>query len=298
MNKELSYVQNPTRYRLKIIIAYGLIMIIVALGIFQIASQIKTRTLPVGQIELHVAHTRYLVGEPITFTITNNYNSTIYVANNCPTEPLNVYRQVSGKWQRVHDQADKKDCSTEDRQIKIPASGSIASSFAPWKHLFEQPGKYRVVAYVEYYNALPYQELEIIAPPALTPMPVNKPTNNGDGEESRINQRSTTIARGGVGTNTQTHTPTNNPNAVTYTVTVTSSGVYSPSVLELAVGDSIKFIYINPIDEVITAFTPGNIGAVKLDSEFRTGTRTFSSTGVWTFKAVGLNGNKGTVTVE
>jgi hypothetical protein len=105
------------------------------------------------------------VGETISFTITNNYNSPLYVLNNCPNEPLAVYRLQDSSWVRQHDTASLEECPTEDRQVSVAANAVTSGDFSAWHNLFSQPGKYRVVAYVEYYNALPYQEFEVIAKP-------------------------------------------------------------------------------------------------------------------------------------
>ncbi|PJB82214.1 MAG: hypothetical protein CO088_03975 [Candidatus Yonathbacteria bacterium CG_4_9_14_0_8_um_filter_46_47] len=68
--------------------------------------------------------------------------------------------------------------------------------------------------------------------------------------------------------------------------------------MTLNVGDSIKFVYTNPGDEVDIRFTPTTISSLKLDGEYTQGTRTFSTAGTWTFKVKDKNGNTGTVAVQ
>ncbi|PIZ62693.1 hypothetical protein COY17_02125 [Candidatus Saccharibacteria bacterium CG_4_10_14_0_2_um_filter_52_9] len=168
MNGELLYTRNPRHFRILWAVAYIVIFILLIAGLYAAASRIRTHTLPVGSIELSVPYSKYAVGETVTFSIKNNFNSQAYVTNSCPAEPLAVYRQDGSKWVRIHDQASEGDCPDEQRQVGIPAGGTTNGNFAAWPNLFSQPGKYRIVAYVQHYNALPYQEIEIIARPATS----------------------------------------------------------------------------------------------------------------------------------
>lgn len=171
MKGELFYLNHPHRMRVIWAIVYMAIVVLFIFGMFEAAARIRTHTLPVGQVQLKIPYSKYLVGEAISFTITNDYNSSIYVTNNCPAEPLAVYRLENGSWIRQHDQASLSDCPNQQRQISVPAKGEVSGSFAPWHNLFARTGKYRVVAYVEHYHALPYQEFEIIAKPANAATP-------------------------------------------------------------------------------------------------------------------------------
>lgn len=87
-------------------------------------------------------------------------------------------------------------------------------------------------------------------------------------------------------TPTPSQTPTGTP--TTYTVSVTSSGVISPSSVTLAIGDSIKWVYVAPInDEIVLRFTPTPPTSLKLDHDTTTRTYTFSAAGTWSYRAGG-----------
>lgn len=179
MRGELRYANSKRFSRVAWLLFWMLLLGLLMYGFYQLVSHIQMRSLPAGQIQLSVPYSKYLVGEPITFTIKNNYNSSIYLSNDCPAEPLRVYRQENNLWVRIHDTASISDCPTENRQIEVPANSSVNGSFAPWHNLFNTPGKYRIVAYVEYYDALPYQDFEVVAkyvplpkPAPVTPAPV------------------------------------------------------------------------------------------------------------------------------
>jgi hypothetical protein len=168
--------------------------------LFILGSRVRTHTLPSGSISLQIPYSKYLVGEAVSFTVKNNFNSAIYIANNCPAEPLAVYKLENQKWVRIHDTADIHECHTEDRQIRIPAGGSSSGSFAGWRNLFNTPGKYRLVVFVEYYNTLPYQDLEVIAKPAVPDIPAivpKKPTVSTNTSPSRSTNQTTNTGSGG-----------------------------------------------------------------------------------------------------
>ena len=121
-----------------------------------------------------------------------------------------------------------------------------------------------------------------------------------DGTQTRtVLTSSPSGCTGGSPITTQSCTYTPPPETPqTYTVDVNSSGDFSQTSLTLNVGDSIKFVYTNPGDEVDIRFTPTTISSLKLDGEYTQGTRTFSTAGTWTFKVKDKNGNTGTVAVQ
>jgi plastocyanin len=292
MKGELSYAQGSRRVRLFWVVFYIALAVVVAFGLYQAANHIRTHTLPVGQVQLSVPYSKYLVGEPITFTIKNNYNSPIYVANQCPAEPLDVYRQEAGVWVRLHDTATLSDCTDEQRQILVPPNAAVNGNFNAWRNLFSRPGKYRVVVFVEHYNALPYQDFEIITKPAPAPAlaPISTTAPNSLSKATSTTQQTSPK-------------PSSTNTGQAYTVHVNSSGIYDNTSLTLNAGDSITFIY-SPLgqDEVRTNFTATSastsISPITLDHETTSRTITLNNTGTWTFRADDHNGNTGTITVR
>jgi hypothetical protein len=218
MNTELRSHEHRTR-RLTLWIAfYTLVFILFITGLFTAANQIHTHTLPVGQIELIIPHSQYVVGEPITFQIINKLNAPIYVINKCPAEPLAVYYKQSGVWQRVHADINSNKCLNENRQEPIAANSTREGSFKDWASMFAKPGQYRVVAIVEHYNALPYQDFEVIVPPTPAPKPVAAPV-----PVPVVNQASKSTSQSTQSTSTPT-----SPNQTLKSKTITlSSGSIS-----------------------------------------------------------------------
>jgi plastocyanin len=80
-------------------------------------------------------------------------------------------------------------------------------------------------------------------------------------------------------------------------VTVNSSGTISPSALNIAVGDTVRFTYTNPGDEIVLAFSPSPPASMKLDHDVVVGTRVFSQAGTYTYSNQ-QGGNVATITVH
>ena len=314
MSRALLQAHQRHRFRLAWAVILSLLVVLGAAWLFRAAANIRTHTLPVGNIALNVPYSKYLINEPITFTVKNNYNSPIYLSNECPKEPLNVYRLVGGVWVRLHDTAAVKDCPNEDRQILVPANSSVNGNFASWHNLFNQPGRYRVVAYVEYYSALPYQEFDVIAPAALFQAAI-APAALTPAAAAAV----AAAAIGGVatrptlrgqasypGTSTGGNVPPQSSSYVpqNYTVTVNSSGNYTPTRINLHVSDTLTIVYGGTInDEVVTTFSPvapttATINAVTVDHDNTSRKITLTSRGTWIFQAPNYNGNSGTLTVN
>ncbi len=122
--------------------------------------------LPSGHIVLSVGKEKYQLNDKITFQIENNFPNTIYVINNCPEEPLNVYKWVDNNWKQIHDTAKDKNsnCYKQPRRIAIGARSSIKYDFEDWPNLFKEPGVYRLVMKLDHYDDLPYRDFVILKP--------------------------------------------------------------------------------------------------------------------------------------
>lgn len=215
MKGELSYVQHPRGTH----IAWGIFYICLfsaLIAIFFIfAGRIRTYFMPTGAVQLSIPYKTYLVGEPITFTLTNNYNSPIYVSNGCPGEPFAVYRKEGGAWTRIHAETAAKDCLQKDRQIKVAAGATQSGSYADWPGLFTNPGQYRIVAYVEYFDVAPYQDFEVIARPKIAAAPTQIAANISTSTTEATDNTEAEITPAQV-----------SPTLASKTVTVSSGSIY------------------------------------------------------------------------
>ncbi len=189
-----------------------------------LGSRIHTRSIPSGSISVSTNYSKYLVGEPVTFTITNNFNSTIYVNNNCPDEPLEIYKfQTDGTWIQVHDDTVTSECKDSDRKIVVAPNDSATGSYERWPNLFKEPGRYRIVAYVEFYNELPYQDFDIVAKPEV---PTSSSTTNTSPASTGSPQSSgsSSPTQSGTSSTAPPSTPQDTPATTRELVTVDNAG--------------------------------------------------------------------------
>jgi cytochrome b involved in lipid metabolism len=75
----------------------------------------------------------------------------------------------------------------------------------------------------------------------------------------------------------------------------TTAGSLSPASLTIAVGDSVRYTFINAGDEQSVRYSPATMPSLKMDHEFTTKMSTFTSAGTWTFTVAGQSG---TITVQ
>lgn len=167
MRGELRYALKPHHTYVKLIIFYLVLLTAISIGMYRVASHIRTRDQPVGHMELTTPYTKYVVGEEVTFSLKNDFNSTIFLTNKCPAEPLSVYKKNGSAWVRIHDTASAQNCPDESRQIGIAPNATVSGSYGNWKNLFSTAGKYRIVAYVDSYSSLPYADFEVVDPASL-----------------------------------------------------------------------------------------------------------------------------------
>lgn len=245
-----AYAKVPHNQRMLIASVYIAIGIIVVVTLRALGSDIRTRSLPVGSITVTTNYAKYLVGDPVKFTVANNYNSPIYITNTCPSEPLEVYKQDGGTWKRIHDHIDPKDCPATERQIKVPAQSSMSGDYSRWKNLFSAPGTYRVVVHVDYYDSLPYSDFEVIEKPKVPEIPALLPpkstvsvsspsstTNTSSGSSS--SQTSTTVQS----TPTPSSTPVRQSKTVTLSVGTVQVEYTATTVYVLSVSPASGYSY-------------------------------------------------------
>lgn len=202
-------------------------------ALYVVGNRMQTRALPSGSIKLTSEYNTYMLGDEIKFTLQNNYNGAIYFDNSCPNEPLEVYRLEYGKWKQIHDKRSAKTCSGE-RTIKIPGKSSVTTSFKPWKDLFDKAGTYRIVAYVDYYGSLPYDDFEIVEKPTIPEIPAlidipssTAQTSNQSTSTSSNSSSSNSTNTSTVTSNTSSNPDSNTPSTKTQTVNVGGGGSIS-----------------------------------------------------------------------
>lgn len=85
-------------------------------------------------------------GSAPQLTITNNSAEVLTIANDCPNEPLAVYRYVDGQWSQIEATASHITCSSTE-PITLAQGESYTVDYAPWKAaLFSHFSRYQVRA--------------------------------------------------------------------------------------------------------------------------------------------------------
>lgn len=121
--------------------------------------------LPTGNIELTVDKLSYQLGETVSFTVTNHFPVPVFVTNQCPNEPLSVYRWNNEEWVQLHAVAqDDSECYTQERNVAIPSEATRSYDFSDWEDLFSSPGVYRIAASIDHYADIPFQDFVILEP--------------------------------------------------------------------------------------------------------------------------------------
>lgn len=171
----------PHKNRLKSLIGWSVFYLLLFSGflwfVYNQSAKINTLELPQGQIQLTTSRVKYTVGDPISYTITNGLPGAISLVNNCPRQPLHVYRwdDTAKVWTRLQaTAATPTSCSAQPPRTAIAPGKSITANYNAWPKLFSQPGIYRLVALADNYNGLAYADFEVVAPPPK-PLPAPVP---------------------------------------------------------------------------------------------------------------------------
>lgn len=312
IRSELQYAFHPHKSWKFWLGLYTTIILALVCVLLVMADHIRTRISPIGEVTLNTNYSTYVVGQPITYSLTNNYNSTIDMITQCPAEPLAIYKQTKSGWMRLHANADKNSCSTQQRRVIVPSHSVATSNLSPWQSMFSAIGTYRLVALVDGSRTLSYVDFEVITTPAtiihqiILPAPSGTITSQTTVQTHTPEQKTPNApsSNSSAPSSITKPNPTSTRSPQTITLNVNSSGNYMTSSLTIYSGDSIKFVYSPPINnEVRTSFTAlspttTSLASVTVDSEFTTRTVVYTAAGTWKFRADDHNGNTGTLTVN
>lgn len=222
INKELHHVYHPYRLYFVWLIFYILLIGGAILLFNYFAGNLRTYTIPSGEISISTKYDTYLVGEPISFTLKNNYNSTVYMKNDCPNEPIAIYRYVNKAWKRQHAVTSKSKCTTRDQLIAVHSGVTQDRSLEDWSSIFKTPGIYRIAVMVEYFNTVAYKDINVIARPKQKVKLVTVPAQSSDGSQQIGQTPSSTIPK--AQSNHSASPGGSTPSSTKQTRTISSSG--------------------------------------------------------------------------
>ncbi|MDD4351431.1 MAG: YidC/Oxa1 family membrane protein insertase [Candidatus Gracilibacteria bacterium] len=94
----------------------------------------------------------YHPGDKVVLTLVNNSGQTVTLTEDCPAEPLDVYRKEGAEWKLLAAEAEENGlfaCS-ELAQMEVLNGTSLVFNYAPWnQQLFSDQGEYKVEAVLE-----------------------------------------------------------------------------------------------------------------------------------------------------
>lgn len=199
LNRELRTKHMNIRFHILWLVFYILLIAgFVKLGLYVYGEHDEDQ-FPPGSISLKVSKERYKPGEDVSFIIQNQFPNTIFVTNNCPEEPLNVYRWDDKKWKQIHATAKDKNsnCYNQPRRIAIKPNSTKKYDFKDWPTLFKEPGVYRLAMKIDHSDEIVFDDFVILRPPKVIkqsrpetqssipaqPAPAEPPTTNTKQEE-------------------------------------------------------------------------------------------------------------------
>lgn len=145
-------------------VAYGIVAVMAGVVGYNTIHSSSAAPLATSQVQLLMSQNTYYIGEIPRFTIVNGSSQTVTVANNCPNEPLTVFRQEGQSWIQLHQTfANDSKCVNEPRAYAIVPKAQVSASYAFWPELFATPGHYKVVAPLAGHDAGPQAEFDVVA---------------------------------------------------------------------------------------------------------------------------------------
>jgi len=98
-----------------------------------------------GDLGISMLNTEYKLDNLVTVRLRNNTSADIKIENDCPREPLNVYRYNNGEWIQL-ESAPKITCNTTESFVIKPGE-DFNVDYKSWNNsLFHEIGRYKIGA--------------------------------------------------------------------------------------------------------------------------------------------------------
>jgi len=162
----------------KKIIIYIVIVLIALAGILEIEfignyleenyhtlftiSRIHKRTLPDDGIAIITSKDEYKIGEEIFFGIQNKTEKTLFIENECPWEPIEIYMLENNVWRHLKAKTETIKCESGE-DIKLNPYELKGTSFLPWSDIImNEAGLYKLEVDIDGYKNGAEKEFRII----------------------------------------------------------------------------------------------------------------------------------------
>lgn len=96
-----------------------------------------------NNVYIALSKNAYKAGDFVVATIHNGRNEEVTIKNDCPDEPLDLYRREKSVWTQIT--ATNENIVCEEGDITLAPGEAYAFSYAPWNYqLFQKPGEYKL----------------------------------------------------------------------------------------------------------------------------------------------------------
>ncbi len=125
-------------------------------------TRVYKKTLPNESISIITSKDEYKIGEEIFFAIQNKTEKTLFIENECPWEPIEIYEYKNNKWVKLKARSSIVKCENAKEIILKPYELS-GTSFLPWSNIIlNNSGTYKLEVDIEGYKNSVEKEFKIV----------------------------------------------------------------------------------------------------------------------------------------
>ncbi len=122
--------------------------------------------LTASDLGIGTTKTEYAYGKGVQVTIQNNLTETVTIENECPAEPLDVFKYKDGEWVQTTAVYEDLDCNSED--YTIAPGEKLSLSYLSWSYgVFDEIGRYQI-RYIYGNTTYSSNEFTIVEPGMIT----------------------------------------------------------------------------------------------------------------------------------
>ncbi len=115
-------------------------------------------------VRIEVSESEYGRGALVAATVINDTDKDLIIINDCPGEPLQVYRYENSEWRPIEARPEIP-CTGEQKETRVTAKNKLAIDYANWNHaLFGTNGRYKITLKLPEGKTIESKEFEVVNP--------------------------------------------------------------------------------------------------------------------------------------
>lgn len=128
----------------KNVLLFFIIFMIINTGFNLFFGEKEEALSPTGEIILETKDTNFAQGEIVSVKIINNTVEPLTIKNECPEEPLNIFKYDKGEWLQIH--SNPKISCADMKDITIHPTKEATITYSNWNYaLFGELGRYKLI---------------------------------------------------------------------------------------------------------------------------------------------------------